>query len=220
MKKYIYLGLLMVLTIGLSFTTQAQNQRTLASQKPTSSMNKLSSNAVQNSQANMKMNRANTRNQARQNSAQTGYKEGKDGKMAAKSSYHDYELFAGNTEKDPVSVINLYDRTMAKVATISFYKDGVPLKDANFDKEEKLTNLHYSMSMFDHFKDILENGKTLEVEVNPKTGEACVKTSAKESRGGNSRGINRGSRAGGPTVPSSKMNRNVQKGAVQKIERN
>jgi len=217
MKKYIYFGFLAVLTLCLSFTTQAQN-RSMSAQKPVAA-SKLQQGTL--SAGNAKVSRTNSAKGSRSQNTPTGYKEGKDGEMLAKSSYYDYELFAGNTEKNPVSVINLYDRTMAKLATIGFYKEGVSLKDSNFDKEEKLTNLHYSMSMFDHFKDILENGKTLEVQVNPKTGEACIKTSAKDSRNSRgSQGMNRGNRAGGATIPSSKMNRNVQKGAVQKIERN
>jgi|GEM_PF-5096460 len=176
MKKYFYLSLVLMLTVCMS--TQAQTKLEKSSKLNSSVLktsNSLKSADVSKSRK-MAPNKA-----ASASSKSNGYKKATDGTLSIQSKYHTYEIFPGNVGKKPAAVINLLDRGMKTVAVMNFYPNGSTLKETSYDEKEKVTTMNYSFEMFDHFKDILESGKSFEVQYNPKNKTASVKTSARNA---------------------------------------
>lgn len=179
MKKYFYLSLVLMLTVCMSTQAQTKLER--------STTQKLNSSALKTNgslkSADLSKNRKMAPNKTSANSSakSDGYKKDTDGTLSVQSKYHTYEIFPGNVGKKPVAVINLLDRGMKTVAVMNFYPNGSTLKETSYDEKEMVTTMNYSFDMFDHFKDILESGKSFKVEYNPKEKTACVKTSPRSS---------------------------------------
>lgn len=169
-----------MLTVCMSTQAQTQLERSSSKQKLNSSVLKTNGNLKS---ADLSKNRKMAPNKPTSKSAakSDGYKKGTDGSLSVQSKYHTYEIFPGNVGKKPVAVINLLDRGMKTVAVMNFYPNGSALKETSYNEKEMVTTMNYSFDMFDHFKDILESGKSFEVQYNPKEKTASVKTSARSA---------------------------------------
>jgi len=113
----------------------------------------------------------------------TNYKKSNPENIVVTGKFYDYTIVGSSEESIdmPTAKINMYNQSGIVVGSLSFFKKTDLLKKAKSKVEVqegkyKIYNVSYEYDLFDHFLTMLENGKNLNIEYNPKKKEVFVKT--------------------------------------------